>query len=108
MAMVYLDSAIKESDKSGKLYYIQEAIKYAQTGLSICKDDPDLNFAMTLIAAHLTVIYGEQYLANVNKEVDGWRYLLTTGGKYQQLVSSALMGAYHAIGQPEKATELIK
>jgi len=108
MAMVYIDSAIKESDKSVKLYYIQEAIKYAQTGLSICKDDPDLNFAMTLIAAHLTVIYGEQYLANVNKEVEGWRYLLTTGGKYQHSVRSALMGAYHAIGNPEKAMGLIE
>lgn len=106
LAMVYLDSAMKESDKSVKLYYIQEAVKYAQTGLSSCKDDPDLNFAMTRIAVHLTLIYGEQYLENANKEVDGWRYLLTTGSQYQKSVRAALIGAYHALGQPEKAKEL--
>jgi len=101
IALAYCRLIDEQNTINSKVNCIEQAIKSARIGLEIAPDDPDLNFAMTQIAAYMTVIFGRQYLDHAGDGPVGWRYLLTTGAKYREIVRGQVIIARMATGGEE-------
>jgi len=99
IAMAYCKITDDQKTINLKANCLEQAVKSARIGLDIAPDDPDLNFAMTQIAAYLISIYGNEYLKNAGNGPVGWRYLLTTGRKYREIVKGQMMMAGLATGE---------
>jgi glycosyltransferase involved in cell wall biosynthesis len=108
MGMAYCKIAEFQNTIELKINCLEQAINVVRNGLEIYPDDPDLNFAMTLIGAYLSATFGRIYMSKVNGQVKfGWRPLMTTGNQYREIAKGLAAMSCLATGQYEVGNKII-